>query len=180
MEFEQLLNHYSELSKRDEVSYQLDLGLGFDVPLLGRVRLPVSYQGRMPIPKLPDIRVKRIDVERMSLQAVDLMLELEVANPNRFALMLQRLNYQLKLNGMDVGQGAAAQAMRVDKQGKGKIRLPLSLDLQKVGSGLYSTLAAGKGLSYELNGMLDATGDTPVIGDIKIPFDKQGRFNLNQ
>ncbi|MEW8367869.1 MAG: LEA type 2 family protein, partial [Candidatus Thiodiazotropha taylori] len=129
MEFERLLQHYSELSNRDDVPYQLDLGLGIDVPLLGRVRLPMSYQGRLPVPKLPDVRVSRIDVQRMSLQAIDLMLELEVENPNRFALMLQRLDYQFKLNGIDVGQGAAAQSLNIDKQGKGRVRLPLSLDL---------------------------------------------------
>ncbi|MCG7985709.1 MAG: LEA type 2 family protein [Candidatus Thiodiazotropha lotti] len=180
MEFEQLLKQYSDLSKRDEVPYQLDLGLGVDVPLLGRVRMPVSYQGSLPVPKLPDIRVKRIDVERMSLQAVDLMLELEVVNPNRFTLLLQRLDYQFKLNGIDVGQGAAAQTLSVDKQGKGRVRLPLTLDLQKAGSGLYSALLSGRGLSYELSGTLDATGDTPIIGDIKIPLDKQGSFNLKR
>ncbi|MCG8067373.1 MAG: LEA type 2 family protein, partial [Candidatus Thiodiazotropha taylori] len=180
MEFERLLEHYSELSNRDDVPYQLDLGLGIDVPLLGRVRLPMSYQGRLPVPKLPDVRVNRIDVQRMSLQAIDLMLELEVENPNRFALMLQRLDYQFKLNGIDVGQGAAAQSLNIDKQGKGRVRLPLSLDLQKAGGGLYSALMGGRGLSYELSGMLDATGDTPLIGDIKIPLDRQGSFNLNR
>ncbi|RLW53384.1 MAG: hypothetical protein B6D76_11915 [gamma proteobacterium symbiont of Stewartia floridana] len=180
MEFERLLQHYSELSKRDDLPYQLDLGLGIDVPLLGRVRLPISYQGRLPVPKLPDVRVNRIDVQRMSLQAIDLMLELEVENPNRFALMLQRLDYQFKLNGIDVGQGAAAQSLNIDKQGKGRVRLPLSLDLQKAGGGLYSALMGGRGLSYELSGMLDATGDTPLIGDIKIPLDKQGNFNLSR
>ncbi|MCG8016015.1 MAG: LEA type 2 family protein [Candidatus Thiodiazotropha sp. 'RUGA'] len=180
MEFERLLEHYSELSKRDDVPYQLDLGLGIDVPLLGRVRLPMSYQGRLPVPKLPDVRVSRIDVQRLSLQAIDLMLELEVENPNRFALMLQRLDYQFKLNGIDVGQGAAAQSLNIDKQGKGRVRLPLSLDLQKAGGGLYSALMGGRGLSYELSGMLDATGDTPLIGDIKIPLDRQGSFNLNR
>ncbi|MCG8071494.1 MAG: LEA type 2 family protein [Candidatus Thiodiazotropha taylori] len=180
MEFERLLQHYSELSNRDDVPYQLDLGLGIDVPLLGRVRLPMSYQGRLPVPKLPDVRVSRIDVQRLSLQAIDLMLELEVENPNRFALMLQRLDYQFKLNGIDVGQGAAAQSLNIDKQGKGRVRLPLSLDLQKAGGGLYSALMGGRGLSYELSGMLDATGDTPLIGDIKIPLDKQGNFNLSR
>ncbi|MBV2120094.1 MAG: LEA type 2 family protein [Candidatus Thiodiazotropha sp. (ex Ctena orbiculata)] len=180
MEFEHLLKHYSELSKRDDVPYQLDLGLGIDVPLLGRVRLPMSYQGRLPVPKLPDVRVSRIDVQRLSLQAIDLMLELEVENPNRFALMLQRLEYQFKLNGIDVGQGAAAQSLNIDKQGKGRVRLPLSLDLHKAGGGLYSALMGGRGLSYELSGMLDATGDTPLIGDIKIPLDRQGNFNFNR
>ncbi|MCG8088853.1 MAG: LEA type 2 family protein [Candidatus Thiodiazotropha endolucinida] len=180
MEFERLLQHYSELSNRDDVPYQLDLGLGIDVPLLGRVRLPMSYQGRLPVPKLPDVRVSRIDVQRLSLQAIDLMLELEVENPNRFALMLQRLDYQFKLNGIDVGQGAAAQSLNIDKQGKGRVRLPLSLDLQKAGGGLYSALMGGRGLSYELSGRLDATGDTPLIGDIKIPLDKQGKFNLSR
>jgi LEA14-like dessication related protein len=179
MQFDQLLKQYGQLGKRNEVPYALDLGLGFDVPLLGRIRLPVNYAGSLPIPKIPDIKVSRLDVQRLTLQKADLVLELEVANPNQFAVLLERLDYQFKLNGLDVGDGALSQSMKLDQNGKGRIRLPLSLDLLKLGRGFYSALIGGSGLRYELNGSLDASVDTPMIDAIRIPLDKRGKIDLN-
>ncbi|MET0122083.1 MAG: LEA type 2 family protein [Candidatus Thiodiazotropha sp. 6PLUC9] len=179
MEFEQLLQQYGQLLKQDEVPYEIDLGLGLDVPLLGRIRLPVNYQGRMPIPKIPDVKVSDVDVERLTLQKADLMVELEVANPNRFAVILDKLDYQLKLNGIDVGGGVLSQSMKIDQRGKGRIKIPLSLDLMQAGRGLYGAFIGGSGLSYELGGSLDASGDTPLLGEFQIPLDKQGKVDLN-
>ncbi|MET0009967.1 MAG: LEA type 2 family protein [Candidatus Thiodiazotropha sp. 6PLUC4] len=179
MEFEQLLQQYGQLLKQDEVPYEIDLGLGLDVPLLGRIRLPVNYQGRMPIPKIPDVKVSDVDVERLTLQKAELMVELEVANPNRFAVILDKLDYQLKLNGIDVGGGVLSQSMKIDQRGKGRIKIPLSLDLMQAGRGLYGAFIGGSGLSYELGGSLDASGDTPLLGEFQIPLDKQGKVDLN-
>ncbi|MET0046043.1 MAG: LEA type 2 family protein [Candidatus Thiodiazotropha sp. 6PLUC3] len=179
MEFEQLLQQYGQLLKQDEVPYEIDLGLGLDVPLLGRIRLPVNYQGRMPIPKIPDVKVSDVDVERLTLQKAELMVELEVANPNRFAVILDKLDYQLKLNGIDVGGGVLSQSMKIDQRGKGRIKIPLSLDLMQAGRGLYGAVMGGSGLSYELGGSLDASGDTPLLGEFQIPLDKQGKVDLN-
>ncbi|MES9862685.1 MAG: LEA type 2 family protein [Candidatus Thiodiazotropha sp. LLP2] len=179
MEFEQLLKQYGQLEKQDEVPYEIDLGLGFDVPLLGRIRLPVNYEGRLPIPKMPDVKLSNIEVKRLTLQKADLMVELEVANPNQFAVMLDKLDYQLKLNGIDVGGGALSQSMKIDQRGRGRITLPLSLDMMQAGRGLYGAFIGGSGLRYELDGSLDASGDTPILGEFRIPLDRQGKVDLN-
>ncbi|MES9854579.1 MAG: LEA type 2 family protein [Candidatus Thiodiazotropha sp. L084R] len=179
MEFQQLLKQYGQLKNQDEVPYQIDLGLGFDVPLLGRIRLPVNYEGRLPIPKMPDVKLSNIEVKRLTLQKADLMVELEVANPNQFAVMLDKLDYQLKLNGIDVGSGALSQSMKIDQRGRGRITLPLSLDMMQAGRGLYSAFIGGSGLRYELDGSLDASGDTPILGEFQIPLDRQGKVDLN-
>ena len=179
MEFEQLLKQYGQLEKQDEVPYEIDLGLGFDVPLLGRIRLPVNYEGRLPIPKMPDVKLSNIEVKRLTLQKADLMVELEVANPNQFAVMLDKLDYQLKLNGIDVGGGALSQSMKIDQRGRGRITLPLSLDMMQAGRGLYGAFIGGSGLRYELDGSLDASGDTPILGEFQIPLDRQGKVDLN-
>ncbi|MES9833936.1 MAG: LEA type 2 family protein [Candidatus Thiodiazotropha sp. DIVDIV] len=179
MEFEQLLKQYGQLEKQDEVPYEIDLGLGFDVPLLGRIRLPVNYEGRLPIPKMPDVKLSYIEVKRLTLQKADLMVELEVANPNQFAVMLDKLDYQLKLNGIDVGGGALSQSMKIDQRGRGRITLPLSLDMMQAGRGLYGAFIGGSGLRYELDGSLDASGDTPILGEFQIPLDRQGKVDLN-
>ena len=176
--YERLLGSYRQLSKRDEVPYRLELGLGFDVPLLGRVRLPMHYQGRLPIPKMPDIRISALDVQRLTLQQADLLLELEVENPNGFALMLDKLDYQLKLNGIDVGGGLLKQSMEIGQGGRGVISLPLSLDLVRTGRGLYGALLGGSGLNYEFRGAMEAAGDMPVLGGVRIPLEKRGRVDF--
>jgi LEA14-like dessication related protein len=178
MEFEKLLSSYKELSKRDELPYQIALGLGFDVPLLGRIRLPVQYQGRLPILKIPDISLNRLDIQRLTLQKADLILEFEVVNPNRFALMLDRLDYQLKLNGIDVGNGALSQSLKVEQGGQGRIRLPLTLNFMQAGRGLYTALLGDSGISYELNGALDASGEIPLLDGFRMPLAKQGKVKL--
>jgi LEA14-like dessication related protein len=179
MGFKQLQKIYSKINKRGELPYAIDLGLGLDLPLLGRIRVPVSHQGSIPIPKIPDIAIHRVEVEHLTLQKADVMFELEVTNPNQFAVMLNRLNYQLKLNGIDVAKGISQQPGKIKQQGKGLLKLPLSLDLVKAGTGIYQALVGGSGLRYQLNGSVDASSDHAMIGNIQIPLDKQGQIDLN-
>jgi LEA14-like dessication related protein len=178
MEFDKLLKMYGEINKQDELPYAVNLGLGFDVPLLGRIRMPVNYQGRIPLPKMPDIKLRRVEVEHLTLQKAGLMLELEVANPNQFALMLERLEYRLKLNGIDVGSGALLQSTRIAQQGRGSIQFPIAVNLSEAGSRLYNALIRGSRLRYEFAGSLDAASDHLMIGDVNIPLQKRGQVDL--
>ncbi|MEJ2620640.1 MAG: hypothetical protein P8163_10360, partial [Candidatus Thiodiazotropha sp.] len=43
----------ARLKNAHEVGYELDMGMGFEVPLLGRVKIPVNYKGKVPIPEIP-------------------------------------------------------------------------------------------------------------------------------
>ena len=175
--FQQLLDSYRQHKGAEEVGYELDLGMGFDVPVLGKVRVPASYQGKLPIPEMPDVTLKSVDVERLTLSGAKLMLELQVDNPNSFSLLLDKLNYNLKLNGYDVGSGLVNQAARVQSDSRGVISLPLSLDFAQAGKGLYSALL-GSGMSYDLSGSMQAGSSNPILKQFRIPLDKQGRVGL--
>ena len=175
--FQQLLDSYRQLKGAHEVGYELDLGMGFDVPVLGQVRVPASYRGKLPIPEMPSVSLKSVDVERLTLSGAKLMLELQVDNPNSFSLLLDKLDYNLKLNGYDVGGGLLNQAARVESDGRGVISLPLSLDFAQAGKGLYSALL-GSGMSYDLSGSMQAGSANPILKQFRIPLDKQGLVSL--
>jgi LEA14-like dessication related protein len=175
--FQQLLNSYRQLKGAEQVGYELDLGMGFEVPVLGKVRVPASYQGQLPIPEMPSVSLKSVDVDQLTLSGAKLLLELQVDNPNSFSLLLDKLDYNLKLNGYDVGGGVVNQAARVQQDGRGVISLPLSLDFAQAGMGLYKALL-GKGVSYDLSGLMQASSSNPILSGFTIPLDKKGSVGL--
>jgi LEA14-like dessication related protein len=177
MGFQQLLDSYRQLKGADEVGYELDLGMGFEVPVLGQVRVPASYQGKLPIPEMPSVSLSSVDVEQLTLSGAKLLLELQVDNPNRFALQLDKLDYNLKLNGYDVGGGVVNQAVKVKQDGRGVISLPLSLNFSQAGMGLYKALL-GNGVKYDLSGLMKASGSNPILSGFTIPLDKKGSVGL--
>ncbi len=175
--FQQLVDSYRQLKGAKQVGYELDLGMGFEVPLLGRVRVPVSYQGEFPIPEMPGVTLRSLDVEQLTLTGAKLLLQLEVDNPNNFSVLLDRLNYNLKLNGYDVGGGLVKKGVNIQQDGQGTVSLPLSLDFAQAGMGLYKALL-GKGVQYDLSGSMDASSSHPMLEHFRIPLDKQGSVNL--
>ncbi|MCU7917813.1 MAG: LEA type 2 family protein [Candidatus Thiodiazotropha sp. (ex Epidulcina cf. delphinae)] len=176
--FQQLMSTYQQLKRVDRASYRLDLGLGFDIPVLGRVRIPVNYAGDFPLPKMPDIKVRSLDVRQLTMNGAKLLLQLEVDNPNSFSLLLERLNYNLKLNGFALGKGLLNQPLDIKRNGSGVMNLPLSLDFMQAGMGLYSALLSKSGIEYELNGSMDASASDPALSTFQIPLDKQGQVKL--
>lgn len=178
LDFKRLLRSYRQLQGVDEASYRLDLGLGFQMPVIGSMRLPVDIEGRFPVPKLPDIRIKSLGVKRLSLERAELELRLEVDNPNSFSLLLQRLEYDLKLNGIAIAEGLIDKPLDIEQGGEGVVSIPLSVDLLRAGMGLYSALLSGSGLRYELNGALDAATANSLLKRFEIPLKKQGSIKL--
>ncbi|MEL0585591.1 MAG: LEA type 2 family protein [Candidatus Thiodiazotropha sp. (ex. Lucinoma kazani)] len=176
--FGQLMSSYQKLQHASQAAYQLDLGLGFNIPVLGKMRVPISYQGEFPIPKIPDIKVKNLDIQKLTLNNAKLLLQIEVDNPNNFSLLLDQLNYNLKLNGFNVGNGLLSQSVAIKQDGRGVINLPLSVNIMQAGMGLYSALLGNDGLKYELNGSMAATSSNSILSDIKIPLNEQGIIEM--
>jgi LEA14-like dessication related protein len=175
--FQQLMSTYQQLKTAHQAGYELDLGMGFDVPVLGRVRVPVSYRGEIPVPKMPNVKLQSLDVQQLSMSSAKLLLQMQVDNPNDFSLMLDQLNYHLKLNGFDVGGGLVEKSVNIKQGGQGVIGLPVSLDFAQAGMGLYSALL-GKGMSYDLSGSMNAVSSNPILKSFRIPLDKQGNLPL--
>ncbi len=177
MEFKQLLAAYQQLKSADKAGYDLAMGLGFEVPVLGKLRVPVSYRGEVPIPKMPELKVRSLDVQKLSMSGAQLMMQLEVDNPNAFSLFLTQLNYDLKLNGFDVGGGQITRPVDLKQKGEGVINLPVSLDFAQAGMGLYKALL-GSGISYDLSGSMKASGSNPFFSGFSMPLNKKGTVGL--
>jgi LEA14-like dessication related protein len=178
--FKEIYQGIANLQDKDEVPYELTTGLMIDVPLLGKLRYPVTVQGVLPLPRLPAISVKNLTMDKLSFSGATLSLNLEVDNPNAFGMALNNLNYDFVVNGKRWLNGSRPNLGTVKENQKNLITLPISLNFMEMGSSLYGLLKGGADLDYSLSGKLDANSSQPLIGNFAMPFDSNGRIKLAQ
>ena len=170
--FLDLLKALADVHPGAVVPYAAELGLSVDAPSLGTLRLPLKKEGEIPVPAAPDAEVSEIKWDRVNLDAAAGHLTLDLVNRNTFPVELSELKYTLSLGGVDVGEGAIAQALEFDASGgEGEVTIPVSFSPRKAGRGLLRVLTGAEG-SYRLHGMLIL--DTR-FGKIQLPLDKTGK-----
>lgn len=178
--FQDLYNTVSSLLTEDQASYRMAGGVSFDVPVLGQLRIPFSKSGKFPAVKLPDISVNSLRVTRLDVSGADIALNLSIANPNAFELLLNRIDYALQINGRNWIQGVGQQQTRIAKNSSAPISLGMSLDFIQVGLTLYQILSGQNQVNYQLQGSLDVGSSLPLLQQATIPLNRSGVLNISR
>lgn len=180
MRFAEVYQGLKELKGKNEVPYELTTGLVIDVPILGKLRYPVSASGKLPLPRVPKVSLKSLTLEKLSFSGASLALKLKVDNPNVFGVALNKLRYDFKVNGKRWASGNRASLGKLAANQGNELTLPISLNFMELGSGLYGLLKGGQDLDYSLSGTLDANGGHPLIGDFAVPINRSGKIKLTR
>jgi LEA14-like dessication related protein len=178
MRFAEIYQGLKELKGKSEVPYELTTGLMIDVPLLGKLRYPVTTSGKLPLPRLPKVSVKSLTLDKLNFSGATLALKLKVNNPNAFGVALDKLNYDFKVNGKRWISGNRTSLGNLAANQGNELTLPITLNFMELGSGLYSLLKGGQDLNYNLSGKLDANGGHPLIGRFDVPINRSGKVRL--
>lgn len=178
MSFQEIYQGLTELKGKSEVPYELTTGLAIDVPLLGKLRYPVTTSGTLPLPKLPKVSLQKLSLEKLSFSGATLALNVVVDNPNAFNVGLDKLRYDFTVNGKRWLSGQRSSLGNIANNQSNVITLPITLNFFEMGSGLYGLLNSGEALDYSLSGRLDASSSHPLIGRFDMPIDTSGRISL--
>ncbi len=178
LKFDDLKKLPGELWNKDKLAYELQTIFNIKLPIIGNYAIPVAKKGELPVPKIPDIKLKGIKLKNMSFSSADILAQIEVSNPNDFDLGLKSFNYQLNVNQKNWGQGNIKQAINIAKKDKGIIEIPVKLDLLSVGTALYPMLKNKAPLQYQLKG--NATIDTglELLKNYDMPVDFSGTTTI--
>ncbi len=179
MAFKEIYQGINQLKGKTQVPYELTTGLMIDVPLLGKLRYPVTTSGTLPLPRLPKISLKNLSLTKLNYTSAALSLQLQVDNPNAFSVGLDRLNYDFTVNGKRWLSGNKSALGNLKKGQQSVITLPITLNFMEMGSSLYGLLKGGQDLNYSLNGKLDASSGHPLIGSFDMPFADSGKVRLS-
>jgi LEA14-like dessication related protein len=125
----------------------------------------------------PDVDVVSAELTRTGFEGADLLFEFEVDNPNAFGLVLDGLNYRLRLNDKPLLNGRQDDRTEIAAQTESRVRLPVTVrydDLIRV----LETLDDSTHPSYELQA--DFQFAAPIVGTITVPVTKRGEIPLER
>jgi len=128
----------------------------------------------------PTVRVAEVRLTSLTFTGGAVQVDLEVENPNRFALESRDFRYALSFTqggGSDsewvtLAEGRAAEPLRVAARERGIVTVVVPFDLSSLGAALGRLLRSGE-LEYRFTGEIVAR--TP-LGSRRIPIDQRGLF----
>ena len=156
------------------IPYRAHVGISFDVPVVGEVRVPVGREGELAIPDVPKLSVAGITLDKVALDEVRATLRLEVENTSEFDIALSRFGYALSLGGAKVAQGEIGYKSALESEATVPIDIPLNFSPISIGVATFRLLK-GDGADYRFEG--DVVLETP-LGRIATRLDKKGRAPL--
>ncbi|KAF2298233.1 hypothetical protein GH714_020577 [Hevea brasiliensis] len=90
--YDDIKNTYHDIKHGSIIPYRIKVDLIVDVPIFGRLTLPLEKTGEIPIPHKPDIDLEKIRFKRFSFEETNAVLHLKLENMNDFDLGLNRLD----------------------------------------------------------------------------------------
>lgn len=178
LKFDDLKKLPGSLWNKDEVSYHFNTTITINLPVIGNYDIHLVNKGELPVPKVPDIKLKAIKLNKLGLTSAEILTTIEVNNPNAFSLGLSNINYTLDINNQTWGQGNIAQKQNVPKRGRGVIAIPVQLNLLNMGRAVYQLLANKETVDYHLSGGLEVDAGIALLKNLKMPLDIKGKTSL--
>ena len=179
LKFDDLRKIPGKLWKQDQVSYELDTSINIKLPVIGNYAIPFSKKGELPVPKMPNIQVKDLQVKSLSFTEAEIVADIEIDNPNAFDLGLSDFNYRLDINQKTWGEGSSSKSTSIPKKGKGIISIPLKLDLLSVGKAAFDLLSGGNKIDYQLLGGITLDTGLEFLRKHKMPLNMKGTTSFN-
>ncbi len=168
--FMDVFRNLSTMANRDSVPYSLSGSfdiLGFDVPY--------RTDGTLPVPKIPRVSLKTVQVGQVGFSGADLDFILTLDNPNPFGIQPAGLDYTIELGGIRFVSGRTQNISTVAANGATRITVPVAIDFIDIGRTAMHLLN-NPSASYKVSGNLKF--DHPTAGQQAFAFDKTGQVSL--
>jgi LEA14-like dessication related protein len=178
--FEEIAQTFAELAGKEEAAYQLSSGFSFDLPVLGRVRVPVRTDGSFPILRPPRLQVVNLRLNEISLSGASLTLDLELINRNSFKVFVESLEYRFQVDGRDWASGMRRERVRISENDSTRLTIPVDLDFGALGRGVYQMILAGGSLQYAFKANVDVGTSLRELKETSLPFELTGQLRIQR
>jgi len=178
LNYKDLYKTFTSLRGQDHAKYKMSLGFDFDLPFLGRQRIPLTHEGTLPLPKVPKLTVLELDLKRLNVTGANLNLKVKMWNPNAFSFALKRMKYSFDISGKQWLSGNKAENMQVSAKSESILDFPISLNFFEIGRSVFQLLSGNEPLAYNFKGRFEIETSVPLIGTLDFPFHQTGRLPL--
>ena len=122
----------------------------------------------------PSFVLREIILSPSSFTEANLLIGLDVQNPNRFDLTLKSFEYGLFLDNEEIGTGRLEKEILVPSLSTTQVQVSVVAKFKDMGGSL-KTIIAGYDLPYKIEGKASVR---TTFGSRYFPFSKDGRINL--
>ncbi len=125
--------------------------------------------------KNPSFVVHDVTIRARSFTEMNLIVGLEIKNPNRFDLTIESFEYTIYLNNEEFGNGSLEKKILLRSSSVTPAHLPVMAKLKGLEN--LKTIITGKDLNYKIVGKVNVK---TVLGRFNFPFSKEGNINLRK
>lgn len=143
------------------------------------VRVRTEQRGTLPVISAPSITLKSMRVDSITPDGANMIVTLNVSNPNAFNIAVNRLTYDLAMNDAQWARGAVPTRVELPPQRATLAHIPVTLALATFRE-LPLLLARNEPARYRLRGYLDAHTSLPELRTLAMPYDRTGVVNLRE
>lgn len=180
VQYDTVYSTYRTLAGQDSVPYRGEIGLIFNLPVLGDVRIPVTRRGYLPLVQTPQVNVESVEIESIRPTGADLILNVLLDNPNSFSLLMRRLTYDFLVSDQTWAVGTTREEVSIDSGRRSTFEIPLSINFLSVGQSVYRILTDSQALNYRFRGNILFQSPHPLIREINFPFDITGKADIER
>jgi len=126
--------------------------------------------------QLPKVKFSGVKISRLSFEAVDLLFDLEITNPNPAGIHLVELDYDFLLNNNSFLKGKQEHGLEINARSTDIVQIPLSLNFVDVYN-TFQSLKNQDSTTYEISAGLSF--NIQILGaPQRIPIRKRGTLPL--
>lgn len=121
----------------------------------------------------PSFNLRKVSLSPISFTESNLLLDLDVQNPNRYNLTLKSFECVIYLKNDEIGNGLLEKEILIPSASTTRIQVPLNVkykDLREILKALFTE----RDLPYKLEGNANVSS---VFGSLNFPFSKDGHIN---
>ncbi len=122
----------------------------------------------------PSFVLRGVSLRPLSLTDVNIVLDLDVHNPNKFDLNFKSFEYTVYLKNEEIGNGRLEKELLVSSATTTRVQAPVAAKFIDLSGSLKSILTEGN-LPYKITGKVFVK---TVLGGRQFPFSSEGRINL--
>jgi LEA14-like dessication related protein len=139
-----------EASKgEDSADYHFEGVFHLQKPFLGKDSIELSMDKRLPLVRVPKIKMAGYDMKKLRLKDTEVVLKIELTNPNPFSMEFRNASYVMDLGKQKrIAEGSVKGTTKIKAHSKEIYEIPMSIDLGKMLKATGQVITKGKNLPY--------------------------------
>ena len=118
----------------------------------------------------PEVNLAQVYLQGANFQAATGVFVLDVKNPNKADLNIDKVDYEIQLDGQSFAKTSIDKKIVLKSEATTAVEIPLPFEYMRLAGGLMKALK-GEDVSYVF------TGNAKVSG-FSVPFTEKGTFNI--